>query len=164
MLKVANPTNLGIRTSGLHSISSSPKYSVPSIYCNGSPLARRLTYCCSRLFSSLRPCLEATSAACSPSHLSSFCDEGKSRHTGSRDGNRGFRRLASRSKVGGMRGMRSRSPPQRGKVTQERWRVADQELRWSARRSHQLKAAVSRGSQREPKAQGRGNYSLVRNS
>lgn len=69
-----------------------------------------------RRFSSLRPCLEATSAACSPSHLSSFCDEGKSRHTGSRDGNRRFRRLAIRSKVGGMRGMRSRSPPQRGKL------------------------------------------------
>lgn len=113
--KVNHHTNLGIRTPGLHSISSSPKYSVPNIYCKGSPLARRLTYCCNRLFSSLRPFLEATSAACSPSHLSSFCDEGKSRHTGSRDGNRRFRRLASRRKVGGMRGMRSRSPPERGK-------------------------------------------------
>lgn len=39
----SEPTYRGMRTPGRHSISSSPKYSVPRMYCNGSPLARRLT-------------------------------------------------------------------------------------------------------------------------
>jgi hypothetical protein len=142
-----SPTYRGMRTPGLHLISRSPKNSVPSIYCRGSPLARLFTYCCKRCLSlPVSACCEATtSAACSPSHLSSFRDDCKSLQTGRRGGNRRSIRRAWRRSVGGMRGMRSRSRPQRGRIIahkHETGGVLTSVLRWWRER----KAASSRGT------------------
>lgn len=110
-------TDLGMSTPGRHLISSSPKNSVPRMYCNGSPPALRDTRSERILFSTvpLRR-LAASWLACSFIHRSSLRADTGSRQTGSSLATCGSFGRACRISEGDKRGMRHAVKwPERGR-------------------------------------------------
>jgi hypothetical protein len=77
--KHTGEAHLGISTPGRHSSSRSPKYSVPSIYCNGFPVALSSTRRSNTLFWA-SPSPGVVLRTCSVSHRSSFFAEVMSSH------------------------------------------------------------------------------------
>ena len=104
----------GMSTPGLHFISRSPKYSVPSRYCSGLPLTLSLTsWPSSAPLASASPRARrafATFSTCSRSHRSSFCAVCKSRQGARRAGRNGSIVRALRSSAVGTRGMSLATP------------------------------------------------------